>query len=171
MLVRSSLTPRCLSPENAHLPEVNSAFPTPRALIQRTPNKHYLGGIVRSTSSKKTTRLNSSVSKKPISTGTKLPGSADEFLTGIVGKLTFAKLLRATRLSDDLSQPEFADKLGISKQHLCDIEKGRKIVSPARAWAWAKKLGYHPKQWAELTLQDMLEKDGLKGVTVRLEVA
>ena len=40
VLVRSSLTRRCLSPENAHLPEVNSAFPTPRALIQRTPNKH-----------------------------------------------------------------------------------------------------------------------------------
>ena len=126
---------------------------------------------MRFTSSKKTTRLNSSVSKKPISTNTKLPGSADEFLTGIVGKLTFGKLLRATRLSDDQSQPEFADKIGISKQHLCDIEKGRKIVSPARAWAWATKLGYHPKQWAELALQDLPEKDGLKGLIVRLEVA
>ena len=111
------------------------------------------------------------MSRKSTSISTKLPGSTDEFLIGIVGKLTFAKLLRATRIGDDLSQPEFALKLGISKQHLCDIEKGRKIVSPARAWAWAKKLGYLPKQWAELALQDMLEKDGLKGITVRLEVA
>jgi hypothetical protein len=40
--VRRSLTLRCLSPENAHLPEVNSAFSTLRALIQRTPNRLYI---------------------------------------------------------------------------------------------------------------------------------
>jgi transcriptional regulator with XRE-family HTH domain len=80
-------------------------------------------------------------------------------------------VIRSTRQGDELSQQEFAAKLGISKQHLCDIEKGRKTVSPARAWGWAKALGYHPKQWAELALQDMLDKDGLKGVTVRLDVA
>ncbi len=42
------------------------------------------------------------------------------------------------------------------------------ILACARAWAWAKKLGYHPKQWAELALQDLIEKEGLKGITVRL---
>ncbi len=89
----------------------------------------------------------------------------------MVGKITLAKVIHSTRLCDELSQQEFASKLGISKQHLCDIEKGRKVVSPARAWAWAKKLGYHPKQWAELALQDLVEKEGLKGVTVRLDVA
>ncbi len=96
---------------------------------------------------------------------------ANEFLDGLIGKLTIAKVIVATRKANELSQKAFAAKLGISKQHLCDIEKGRKVLSPARAWAWAKKLGYHPKQWAELALQDMLEKDGLKGVTVRLDVA
>lgn len=74
-------------------------------------------------------------------------------------------------MGEEMSQQEFAAKLGISKQHLCDIEKGRKTVSPARAWAWAKKLGYMPQQWAELALQDMVEKDGLKGVKVKLDVA
>ncbi len=96
---------------------------------------------------------------------------ASQFIEKLVGKLTFAKVLHATRLSAGFNQQQFAKKLGISKQHLCDIEKGRKTVSPARAWAWAKKLGFHPKQWAELALQDLLANEGLKGVRVRLEVA
>lgn len=116
-----------------------------------------------------------STSRKSTSTTTKYPNlggtDAQLFLNKLVGKITFAKVLRATRIGRDLSQQDFAEKLGISKQHLCDIEKGRKTVSPARAWAWAIKLGYHPKQWAELSLQDLLDKEGLKGVTVRLDVA
>jgi transcriptional regulator with XRE-family HTH domain len=39
-------------------------------------------------------------------------------------------------------QPELAKKLGISKSHLNDIEKGRKAVSPERAARFAKILGY-----------------------------
>lgn len=128
-----------------------------------------------SISSKKTSRSSSLASKKLTSTITRrsrAQGSgAERFLTQLTGKLTFAKVIRSTRLCEELSQQDFAAKLGISKQHLCDIEKGRKTVSPARAWAWAKKLGYHPQQWAELTLQDLIDKEGLKGVTVRLDVA
>ncbi|MEN9836153.1 MAG: hypothetical protein RL011_2346, partial [Pseudomonadota bacterium] len=123
----------------------------------------------------KAIRSNSSASKRSTSTITsrsKERGSdAQQFLNQLTGRLTFAKVIRSTRLSDELSQQDFAAKLGISKQHLCDIEKGRKTVSPARAWAWAKKLGYHPQQWAELALQDLIDKEGLKGVTVRLDVA
>ena len=94
-----------------------------------------------------------------------------EYMEKKFGPLTIAKVIRSTRLCDDISQQDFAKKLGISKQHLCDIEAGRKAVSPSRAWAWAKKLGYLPQQWAELALQDQIEKEGLKGVTVKLEVA
>lgn len=115
------------------------------------------------------------MSKKSTTTITRGSRSQDsdamQFLNQLTGKLTFAKVIRSTRLCDELSQQDFAAKLGISKQHLCDIEKGRKTVSPARAWAWAKKLGYHPLQWAELALQDLIDKEGLKGVTVRLDVA
>lgn len=126
---------------------------------------------MRSTSSKKTARSSSSVSKKSTITTTKKSVEAESYLEGISGKLTLAKVIRSTRLAEEFSQQEFAGKLEISKQHLCDVEKGRKLVSPARAWAWAKKLGYHPRQWAELALQDLIEKEGLKGMTVRLDVA
>jgi transcriptional regulator with XRE-family HTH domain len=115
------------------------------------------------------------VSKKSTSIPTKKrtdSGSdAVQFLEKLVGKLTLAKVLRSTRECDELSQRDFADLLGISKHYLSDLEKGRRIASPSHAWAWAKKLGYHPRQWAELAIQDMLEKEGLKGIKVRLEVA
>jgi transcriptional regulator with XRE-family HTH domain len=77
------------------------------------------------------------------------------------GPLTFGRLLYSIRMGDEISQVEFAKKLGISKAHLCDIEKDRRVVSPSRAWAWGKKLGYSPEQFIELALQSALEREGL----------
>ncbi len=83
-----------------------------------------------------------------------------ESLSG--GALTFGKLLYSIRMGDESTQVAFAKKLGISKAHLCDIEKDRRIVSPARAWSWGLKLGYSPEQFIELALQSALERDGLR---------
>jgi transcriptional regulator with XRE-family HTH domain len=54
-----------------------------------------------------------------------------------------------------------ADKLEVSKQYLCDVERGRKTVSPRKAADFAKKLGYSEDQFVRLSLQDMLDKDDL----------
>ena len=65
-----------------------------------------------------------------------------EKITG--GPLTIGEILWALRKCDEIPQTTFAKNLGISKQHLCDIEKGRKFVTPARAALFAKKLGHPP---------------------------
>ena len=52
--------------------------------------------------------------------------------------------------------------MGISKQYLCDIEHGRRTVSPKKAASFAKKLGYSPQQFVRLCLQDLVNRDGLK---------
>ena len=83
-----------------------------------------------------------------------------EDITG--GPLTLGKFLQSIRLGEEMSQVEFADQLGISKSHLCDIEKGRKLVSPERAVIFAKILNYSPEQFVRLSLQDQVEKAGLK---------
>ena len=83
-----------------------------------------------------------------------------EDITG--GPLTLGKFLQSIRLGEEMSQVEFADQLGISKSHLCDIEKGRKLVSPERAVIFAKILNYSPEQFVRLALQDQIEKAGLK---------
>ena len=52
------------------------------------------------------------------------------------GPVTFALFLRTARESLGLTQTEMAQKLGIAKGTLCDVEKGRQLVSVT----WAKKI-------------------------------
>lgn len=82
-----------------------------------------------------------------------------EALTG--GKLTLGRLIWAIRESEESSQTEFAKQLGISKQHLCDIEHDRKSVSPKLAANYAEKLGYSKEQFVRLCLQDLVNRAGL----------
>jgi DNA-binding XRE family transcriptional regulator len=77
------------------------------------------------------------------------------------GPLTFGRALEATRKCEELSQKEFALKLGISAQSLCDIEKGRSLPSVKRAMKIAKRLQESEKVWVTLAFQDMLRKENL----------
>ncbi len=83
-----------------------------------------------------------------------------EDLTG--GPLTLGGLMAAIRLGEGTTQAEFASHLGISRSHLCDIEKSRKSVSPQRAAAFARSLGYGEAQFVRLALQDMVRAAGLE---------
>jgi len=90
------------------------------------------------------------------------------FLEGLAGgPLTLSDLLLSIREGEGTSQTDFAAKLGISKSHLCDIEKGRKAVSPKRASHFARILGYGEAQFVRLALQSLVEEAGLDFV-VRL---
>lgn len=75
--------------------------------------------------------------------------------------LTLGKLLYAIRKSDEKTQVEFANLLNVSKQYLCDLERGRRFVSPKVAAEYAKKLDYSMRQFVRLCLQDMINRDGL----------
>jgi transcriptional regulator with XRE-family HTH domain len=89
-----------------------------------------------------------------------------ERLTG--GPLTFGRMLQAVREGDELTLEAFAKRLGVSRQNLCDIEKGRKGVSPERAARWARLLGCPEPQWVRFALQAELDAAGLK---YRVEIA
>jgi transcriptional regulator with XRE-family HTH domain len=66
-----------------------------------------------------------------------------EVLEELIGEsVTFGPYLKSIRESEELSQTEFAAKLGISVQHLSNVENYRKHVSIERAEAWAKALDY-----------------------------
>ena len=82
-----------------------------------------------------------------------------ESLTG--SKLTLGSLLLSIRQCEELSQVDFAKQLGISRQNLCDIEHGRRFVSPKVAAEYADKLGYSKNQFVRLCLQDLLDRDDL----------
>jgi len=78
------------------------------------------------------------------------------------GVMTLGFFVRAFREAEELSQAQYAKKLGISRGNLCDLEKGRKIASPERAAQIAKKMGIAPEILIQLTFQDVLREAKLK---------
>jgi transcriptional regulator with XRE-family HTH domain len=101
---------------------------------------------------------------------TKKKSKARAFMEGLYGPLTLGRAISAIRKCEEFTQVEFANKLGISRAHLCDIEKGRKMVSPALAAKYARALGESESQFVRLALQDELERAGLH-YSVHLEAA
>ena len=99
-------------------------------------------------------------------------GSVDarELLESLYGPVTLGGMLWSLRMCDQISQSEFARRLGVSRSHLCDVEKGRKVVSPERASAWAKILGFPPTVFVKLALQEQLDRAGVK-MNVEVEAA
>jgi transcriptional regulator with XRE-family HTH domain len=94
-----------------------------------------------------------------------------KFLEGLTGgPVTLGKLFETIRLGEEMTQPAFAKKLGVSKSHINDIEKERKFLSPARAARFARILGYSEERFVTLALQAMVDDAGLK-FKVELEVA
>jgi transcriptional regulator with XRE-family HTH domain len=92
---------------------------------------------------------------------TKKLRTAESALREIVGVMTLGRAIRALRLCDEATQDAYAVRLGISKQHLCDIEKERKTVSAARAAEWARKLGQVEAVFVELAVRSLLREAGL----------
>jgi len=93
---------------------------------------------------------------------TKRKSATVEFMEKLVGeKLTFGLLLRSLREGEEMTQIDFAMLLGTSSQYLCDIEKGRRFVSPKVAAEFAERLGYSGKHFVRLCLQDICDRDGL----------
>ena len=90
---------------------------------------------------------------------TKMKSAAGKFMEEVSGgPLTLSGLLHAIRAGEEMSQAEFALLLGVSKSHICDIEKGRKHISPMRAMQFAKILKYSEEQFVRLALQDIVDK-------------
>ncbi len=92
------------------------------------------------------------------------------FLEDLAGPLTLGGLIEATRLSERLSQVEFARRLGVSKSYLCDLEKGRKTVSVKKAAEFAHVLGESETQFVRLALQGQVDRAGLP-LTVDIHAA
>lgn len=83
-----------------------------------------------------------------------------EKLTG--GPLTFGRMVESLRLCDEITQVDLAKRMKISRAQLCDIEKGRRLVSPERAARFAKVMGYSAAQFVSTAIADQLRHAGLK---------
>lgn len=81
-----------------------------------------------------------------------------ELLKDMFGRPSFGELLEARRLGENLSQKEMAKILEITPSSLCDLEKGRRLPSLARAAKIAKKLELNEVVYIEAVIQDQLDK-------------
>jgi len=83
-----------------------------------------------------------------------------EILEDMIGyKPTFGTMLCAIREAEGMTQVEFAKILEITPQKLCDIEKGRRFVSPKTAMKFAQILHDSPEYFIVKCLQDELKRN------------
>ena len=102
---------------------------------------------------------------------TKNKARAKTAIRKITGPISFGQMICSFRMAQKRTQVEMAELLGISKQDLCNIEKGRKLVSVERAMLFAHALKMPVKTFAKYALQDQLNKAGLDGVVSINDVA
>ena len=86
---------------------------------------------------------------------TKLKGS--KYLESEFGPLYFCDLLRSHRIGEEMTQEELARKLKISKQKICDYEKGRRLPAMETVVKWAKKLKEPHEIWVQAYLQQQVD--------------
>ena len=86
---------------------------------------------------------------------------ANDLFKELYGHVSFGEMLSSIRYSEGATQKNFAKKLKISQQDLCDIEKGRKNISMERAVQFAQLLNDSPEVFAEYVIQDQLYRAGL----------
>ena len=78
-----------------------------------------------------------------------------------MGKLTVGEFLHAWRVSEDIRLADFGKLVGMSLANLCDIEKGRKGVSPEKAEQIAKAIGVPQELLICLSIEESLRAAGL----------
>ena len=76
------------------------------------------------------------------------------------GPLTFGQAVEALRVRDKITQVAFAKMIGISRQYLCDVEKGRRLVSPEQAARFAKAFGHPAHVLVQLASKTPFEPAG-----------
>lgn len=79
-----------------------------------------------------------------------------------LGPLTFARFLRASRTTSGITQVDLAKKTKSTKSMICDIEKGRQLVSLELAIKLARACGTSEPLAVKCALEDQIRKAKLK---------
>jgi transcriptional regulator with XRE-family HTH domain len=91
----------------------------------------------------------------------KSKSSGLERLEKRLGKLSVGEFLHVWRTTEEMTLKEFGKLTGLSVANLCDIEKGRKGVSPEKAEQIAKGIGVPPALLVRLSIEESLRAAGL----------
>jgi transcriptional regulator with XRE-family HTH domain len=70
--------------------------------------------------------------------------------------------IKGLRQCENIKSIDLAEKLGISRQELSQIEKNKANVSPKRAKEIAEAMGLYPGIFIELAVRDSLKRQGIE---------
>ncbi len=70
--------------------------------------------------------------------------------------------IKGLRQCENIKSIDLAEKLGISRQELSQIEKNKANVSPKRAKEIAEAMGLYPGTFIELAVRDSLKRQGIE---------
>lgn len=83
--------------------------------------------------------------------------------------MTFGDVIKTHRQCENWSQVDTARKLGMSKQHLSNYERGRTFPSLEKANEMALLLGIHPEYLIKKLINDQLKRSNLSMKVTKIE--
>lgn len=86
------------------------------------------------------------------------------------GPFSFGELFKAHRESEGLTQAETARFLELSRQNVCDLEKGRWLPSPEIVERFAKQLGYSPTVFLKSYFEEVLKRKNMTNYSVDIKI-
>lgn len=89
--------------------------------------------------------------------------SARASFNKLLGQINFAQILKSFRECEDMTQAEFARQIGVSRQFIHDIEKGKKLPPLSFAIKASKVLGFEDYTFVSAHLTEQLKLNGIKG--------
>lgn len=75
-------------------------------------------------------------------------------------EFSFAMAVRAYRTREGLTQEELANKLGVKKSYISNIENQRDFITLEQAIRFAKAFKEPESLWMTYALQDMVDRTG-----------
>ena len=91
---------------------------------------------------------------------------AIKYLEKKFGDLTFGQLVWSHRKSEEMTQSELAECLGLSKQYVSQLENGTRFASVEQAVRLAEVFEMSPEIFVVRALQDQVDKAGVH-LTIR----
>lgn len=92
------------------------------------------------------------------------------YLDVVWDKTTLGNMIASLRQCDGISQKGLAEKTGVSKQFLSNVENNKKNVGIKFVKKIAKALDYPVEPFLELLIRDQIKKEGLN-VEVKITAA
>ena len=83
------------------------------------------------------------------------------YIEAVWDQSTLGSMIQALRLCDEISQTDLAQRIGVSRQFMSNVEKNKAAIGIAFIKKVSAALGYPIEPFLELYFRDQLLKEGI----------